>query len=157
MNKLEAVAALPARVPLRDRIAAKLVLGQLAQWSSGALTVSLPDATVLERGDPTSVHRVRVTVRDWRFFWRALTAGDIGVGESYMAGEWECDDLVALCRLFVRDQSMLEYRSTWTLPARLRHALLRVVRAWEIHDDPDALRDPCANLGDRHGRRLRRC
>jgi cyclopropane-fatty-acyl-phospholipid synthase len=129
MNKVEAVTSLSARVPLRDRMAAKLVLGQLARWKGGALTVSLPDGALLELGDPASAHRASVTVRDWKFFWRALTGGDIGVGESYMAGEWECDDLVHLCRMFVRDQSMLDYRSVWTLLARLRHFLLRVARA----------------------------
>lgn len=129
MNKAEAVVASSPRVRLRDRVAAKLVLGQLARWKGGALTVSLPDGASLELGDAASAHRARVTVRDWKFFWRALTAGDIGVGESYMAGEWECDDLVQLCRMFVRDQSMLEYRSAWTLLARVRHALLRVAHA----------------------------
>jgi cyclopropane-fatty-acyl-phospholipid synthase len=129
MNKLEAVAALPARVPLRDRVAAKLVLGQLEQWRAGALTVTLPDGTIVECGDRACVRRVSVTIRDWKLFWRALTGGDIGVGESYMAGEWECSDLVELCRLFLRDQSVVEYHSAWTLAARLRHLLLRVARA----------------------------
>jgi cyclopropane-fatty-acyl-phospholipid synthase len=129
MNKLHALAALPASVSLRDRFAAKLVLGRLAQWKAGALTISLPDGTVLELGDCAGARRISVKIHDWKFFWRALTGGDIGVGESYMAGEWECGDLVELCRLFIRDQSMLEARSTWTLPARMRNALLRVAHA----------------------------
>lgn len=129
MNKLEAATALPARIPLRERLAAKLVLGQLARCTAGALTVTLPDGSVLEYGDRSASHRAGLTVRNWKFFWRALTAGDIGVGESYMAGEWDSDDLVRLCHLFLRDQSVLAARSTWTLPARARNALLRVARA----------------------------
>jgi cyclopropane-fatty-acyl-phospholipid synthase len=128
MNKLETVVALPVRVPVRNRLAAKLVLAHLARWQAGALRVTLPDGTIVQYGDDTAAQPASVTVRDWNFFWRALTAGDIGVGESYMAGEWECSDLVQLCQLFLRDQSMLDQRSAWTLPARLRHALLRVVR-----------------------------
>ena len=115
MNKLEAVAALPSRVPLRERLAAKLVLGHLARWQTDALTLTLPDGRVVECGNRAATHHANLTVRDWKFFWRALTAGDIGVGESYMAGEWDCDDLVQLCRLFLRDQSVLEARSPWTL------------------------------------------
>jgi cyclopropane-fatty-acyl-phospholipid synthase len=91
--------------------------------------VALPDGAILELGDRTSAQRARVTVRDWNFFWRALTGGDIGVGESYVAGEWECSDLVQLCQLFLRDQAVLDDRSVWTLPARLRHKLLRLARA----------------------------
>jgi len=129
MNKLDAVAVLPSRVPLRERLATKLVLAQLARWEAGALTLTLPDGRVVQCGARGATHHANLTVHDWKFFWRALTAGDIGVGESYMAGEWDCDDLVQLCRLFLRDQSLLEARSVWTLPARVRHALLRVVRA----------------------------
>ena len=129
MNDLETVAAVASGVPLRYRLAAKLVLAPLLRWTGGAVTLSLPDGTVREVGDRTAAPPVTVAVRDWKFFWRVLTAGDIGVGESYMAGEWQCSDLVELCRCFVRDQSMLRYRSPWTLPARWWHALLRRTRA----------------------------
>lgn len=128
MHDVDVVTVVPRSVPLRYRLAAKLVLGTLSRWRTGALTLALPDRTVLQCGDLTAAQRVRMTIKDWKFFWRALTAGDIGVGESYMEGEWECSDLVALCRLFIRDQSMLDDRSAWTLPARLRHALIRMAR-----------------------------
>ena len=84
------------------------MLRGFTQWRAGALTIRLPDGSVREYGDRSVAAPVTVTVKDWKFFWRALTAGDIGVGESYMAGEWECSDLVELCRCFLRDQSMLE-------------------------------------------------
>jgi len=129
MNHVEALRARPRGVPVRCRLAAKLVLAQLSQWHAGVLSVALPDGTVLTFGDHDAAPAVTLTVKDWRFFWRVLTAGDIGVGESYMAGEWECNDLVELCRLFLRDQSMLACRSPWTLTARLRHWLLRLARA----------------------------
>jgi len=129
MNDLEALAAFPAQVPLAYRVAARAVLGHLSRWKAGALALSLPNGTVCTLGDPSASRRIDVVVRDWRFFWRALTAGDIGVGEAYMAGEWTCDDLVGLCRMFLRDQAMLKHRSAWTVPARLGHAALRRLRA----------------------------
>ena len=129
MNEVVTATALKARVPLRYRAAAQVVLGGLTQWRGGALTMRLPDGSVRELGDRSAAPAVTVTVKDWTFFWRALTAGDIGVGESYMAGEWECSDLVEVCRCFLRDQSLLDYRSAWTLPARLWHAWLRLRHA----------------------------
>jgi len=128
MNEVVTATAFKAHVPLRYRTAARLVHGTLAGWRGGALSMALPDGSVREYGECGSTPAVRVTVKDWKFFWRALTAGDIGVGESYMAGEWECSDLVDVCRCFLRDQSMLDSRSTWTLPARLWHAWLRLRR-----------------------------
>ncbi len=125
MNPARTLAALPMNMPFRYRLAAKLVLQPLARWRGGALMLSLPDGTMLSLGDPSSPMQIAVRVRDWRFFWRLLTAGDIGAGEAYMDGDWDCDDLVTLCRLFVRDLSPLDHRSLWTLPARLAHAVLR--------------------------------
>ena len=129
MNDAETVAALTSGVPVRYRLAGKLVLAPLLRWTAGALTLSLPDGTVREFGDPSLAARVTVAVKDWKFFWRVLVAADIGIGESYMEGEWQCSDLVELCRCFVRDQSMLECRSLWTQPTRWWHALLRRARA----------------------------
>ena len=129
MNNAETLAAVASAAPLRYRLAAKLVLAPLWRWKAGAVTLVLPDGTVRELGDRTAAPPVTVAVKDWKFFWRVLIAGDIGVGESYMAGEWECSDMVELCRCFVRDQSMLRYRSAWTVPARGWHAFLRRTRA----------------------------
>src|SRR5262245_8294278 len=102
MNRVEAVVAVPASVPWRYRTAVKLVLAPLLRWKGGALTLALPDGTVMQLGDHTLPRHVSLAVKDWRFFWRTLTAGDIGMGESYMAGEWQCSDLVELCRFFLR-------------------------------------------------------
>jgi len=126
MNQAATATAPPAHAPLRYRIAAQLVLGGFARWRGGALSVTLPDGTMREYGDRMVAAPVAVTVKDWRFFWRSLTGGDIGVGESYMAGEWDCSDLVEVCCGFLRDQSLLDHRSAWTLPARLWHAWLRL-------------------------------
>ena len=117
--------ALPSELSWRDRIAVRLVLAQLRNWSAGHLVLDLPDGRVLHFGDTSAAGRVRVRVRRWRFFWRVLTAGDIGNAESYMDGDWEVSDLVELCRLYLLDQSMLDTRSAWTVLARARHTLIR--------------------------------
>jgi cyclopropane-fatty-acyl-phospholipid synthase len=124
-----AVRPRPARAPLTGRLAARLVLGQLKRWHASELSIELPDGRLVSCGPPRAARRVDVRVKDWRFFRRALTAGDMGVGESYMAGEWECSDLVELCRLFLADQAVLTDRSPWTVVTRLAHALHRRARA----------------------------
>ncbi len=49
---------------------------------------------------------VRVVNAD---FYRAVAArGSIGAGEAYMAGDWQCDDLVALVRILVRNRALLD-------------------------------------------------
>jgi cyclopropane-fatty-acyl-phospholipid synthase len=42
-------------------------------------------------------------------FWRALaTHGSVGAAEAYMDGHWQCDDLVGLVRLLVRNRARLD-------------------------------------------------
>jgi cyclopropane-fatty-acyl-phospholipid synthase len=57
-------------------------------------------------GSPSDL-AASVVVRDERFFRRALTGADIGIGESYMDGDWTTPDLVSLGRLMLRNRHVL--------------------------------------------------
>jgi len=59
-------------------------------------------------GDPAADLDATLVVADDRFFRRALAYGDIGIGESYMDGDWTSPDLVALIRLMLRNLSHVE-------------------------------------------------
>ena len=52
-----------------------------------------------------------LTVHDERFFLRALTGSDIGLGESFMDGDWTTPDLVPLVRLMLRNRRVFEGQS----------------------------------------------
>jgi len=61
-------------------------------------------------------------------FYRALAArGSVGAGESFIDGEWDCDDLVGLVRLLVRNRELLD--GVETGPARLGGLAMRVLHA----------------------------
>ena len=62
---------------------------------------------VLGNLDRSETLRARVTVRSSRAFSRIALGGSVGVGESYVDGDWDCTDLVALTRLFVRNRDVL--------------------------------------------------
>src|SRR5688500_16923112 len=51
--------------------------------------------------------RARITVRSPRF-WRSLLGGSRPLADSYAAGEWDCDDLVALARIGAREVPRLD-------------------------------------------------
>jgi cyclopropane-fatty-acyl-phospholipid synthase len=126
VSSVQNVAFVPAHLPLRQRVAAKVILSGLSRWRGGALKLALPDGTIRAFGNDAGPSVV-VTVKDWKFFWRVLTAADIGAGEAYMEGEFSTSDLAELCRLFLHDHSMNQ-RSVWALPTRLRHALRRLTQ-----------------------------
>jgi cyclopropane-fatty-acyl-phospholipid synthase len=74
--------------------------------------------------------RAEITVYDGAFYTRAATGGSVGAAESYMDGQWTCDDLAALFRVLSRNEAAvlgIESKTSWvTRPLRaLLHALHR--------------------------------
>ena len=80
--------------------------------TGGTLTVACPDRTY-RFGEPGELDAV-LWVRDERFFLRALMGDDIGLGESFMDGDWTTPDLVPLARLMLRNRRVLEGQSRFT-------------------------------------------
>lgn len=113
---------------LHERIATRLVTEHLGRWRSADLRLTLPDGTIRRLGNPRAGRKLELEVFEWSFFWRALTAADTGVGESYMDGDWRVNDLVGLCAAFLPDQSALPGRTRWSWGERLQQAWLRFSR-----------------------------
>ena len=88
-------------------IAKKLFLKTLSGLRVGYLEVACPEHTYCF-GQPQDPQHALIAVHDERFFLRALLAGDVGIGESYMEGEWSTPDLVAVVRLAVRNLDQLD-------------------------------------------------
>lgn len=122
-----APATLPAAIPAQARI----VLKMLRRLEHGALRVSCPDGSTLSFGSGTAP--VSIRLKNWKPCIAALRSGDIGFAESYIAGDWQTDDLAALLQLFIRNRDRLEsaiYGSWWGgLLYRLRHLFNRNSKA----------------------------
>jgi cyclopropane-fatty-acyl-phospholipid synthase len=63
-------------------------------------------------------HAARIS--SWTFFRRIATRGQIGLGESYVAGEWETDDLCGLFELLVRNADSASRRKPFSTLVRAR-------------------------------------
>ena len=87
-------------------------LSGLGGVTGGTLTVECPDRTY-RYGEPGELDAT-LTVHDERFFLRALTGSDIGLGESFMDGDWTTPDLVPLVRLMLRNRRVLDGQSRLT-------------------------------------------
>ena len=81
--------------------ARRLLTAQLSTLRRGEIL--LQDAWGSTRLGETADLRATVSVRDPRFFREAVAGGTLGVAESYLAGDWDCDDLASLFRIFVRN------------------------------------------------------
>lgn len=81
------------------------VLRQLRSLKSGELTLVCGEQTH-RFGDSSSDLQATLHIRDDRFFRRIAFGGGLGAAESLMDGEWTCDDLAAMVRIFIRNSSI---------------------------------------------------
>jgi cyclopropane-fatty-acyl-phospholipid synthase len=73
----------------------------------------LQDGRRFAFGPPEASLRAQVTVHD-PGVWRGLLRGSTGMAETYMAGDWDADDLLALIRIGARNMRGLDRaRQRW--------------------------------------------
>jgi len=90
----------PRPAPVRATVA-RALLGRVARHAG--LTVTLPDGSRLgPAGGPVLAVR-----RPREFFARLGRHGNIGFGESFMAGDWDAPDLVAVLEPIARNVATL--------------------------------------------------
>lgn len=121
MNEMTPSAAMP-RAGVLDAYLRQRLLSQLAPLREGQLRVrdAIGEALL---GDAAGELHVTVTIDDPAFYRKVAAQGSVGAGESYIHGDWQCDDLVALVRLLVRNRDLLDGMERG--PARIGGWLLR--------------------------------
>lgn len=100
----------PAPTPSRraDRWLRRAVFQRLQKLMHGCVTIADADGNhAFGQVSAACPLRATVTIHDPNAYQRLALRGSIGVGEGYMAGEWSCDDLPALVRIFVLNQDAL--------------------------------------------------
>ena len=86
---------------LRDRIARRAGLAFLGRIGDERLEL-IEDGTARAFGPAGSSLQARAQIHDPRV-WARLWAGSNGLGESYVNGEWDSDDPVAIIRVAARN------------------------------------------------------
>src|SRR5580704_16424558 len=105
--------------------ARKIFFESLRDLRDGYLEIVCPEKT-FAFGRANADLRAMAVIHDERFFVRALTGADIGMGESYMDGDWTTPDLVALVRVAVRNLRLLDaehqfFSGLRAMASRLQH------------------------------------
>ncbi|MBU1057823.1 MAG: cyclopropane-fatty-acyl-phospholipid synthase family protein [Proteobacteria bacterium] len=73
----------------------------------GVIEIHDGDNTYLLGKNKKNVLRAVITVNDPFFYTSVVLAGSIGAGESYMRGEWTCDNLTDLVRIIIHNRDAL--------------------------------------------------
>src|SRR5437016_6093810 len=107
---------------MTSALAQKLFLKGLESFSGGGLEIVCGGQT-WEFGDRSAPLQATIAIHNDRFFPRAVFGGEIGIGESWMDGDWSSPNLVAVVQLAVRNLAPLEKQN------RLLRALSRAFDA----------------------------
>ena len=89
-------------IPLK----AKLALRAATQLPHGSLTIQLPDKRIIKVGGNNPGPEAELILHNWNLPVRAITELTIGVGESFMDGDWESPDVTAFLQLFVANETL---------------------------------------------------
>ena len=99
--------SLPSPDKWLDRMCRDALLQRLAEIQDAHLTV-LEGQQIHRLGDPDACLAATVTIHDPEA-WRSIALnGSVGSGESYMTGDWDCDDLPTLIRILARNKDVLD-------------------------------------------------
>jgi cyclopropane-fatty-acyl-phospholipid synthase len=93
-----------------DRVLRSRLLERLGGIQGRILVEDAFGLAELGRADTTGLHpiEVHVTVHHRDFYRQVALNGSVGAGESFMDGDWDCDDLVGLVQLLVRNRELLD-------------------------------------------------
>jgi cyclopropane-fatty-acyl-phospholipid synthase len=106
----------------KPRLAERLVRRQLTALEHGLLAV---DGETYGRRTARCDLAATVSVHDASFWADVAYGGSVGAGESYMAGHWSADDLVAALRILAANRDVMDGmdKGLAALSAPLRKAL----------------------------------
>ncbi|MEO6801375.1 MAG: cyclopropane-fatty-acyl-phospholipid synthase family protein [Rhodanobacter sp.] len=118
-----------------DRFLRQQLLGQMGGLRHGRLLLEDACGTVA-LGLPATAHtdlHIHLQIFDPGFYRAVARNGSVGAGESYMEGQWRCDNLVGLIQLLVRNRDLLDgMENGWArlggMALRGWHALRRNTR-----------------------------
>ena len=121
---------------------ASLILGFLKQLKVGHLWLVLPPSEVQAQplcfgeslGDSDTKHPVAtLKLHNWKLFEATLKSGDVGFAQTWIAGDWETDNLIDLLDLVVANREVIEQAvyGHWLgrLVFRIKHLLNRNTRS----------------------------
>ncbi len=91
----------PSSIGFVNGLSRRALTNQLKGLRGGQLTLS--DASGETKLGEHADLQATLTIRAASFFRHAVLGGSLSVAESYLRGDWDCDDLTALFRIFLRN------------------------------------------------------
>jgi cyclopropane-fatty-acyl-phospholipid synthase len=85
----------------------QIVFTYAARIRRGTLDVTLPDGRQVRFGGAEAGPAAIMTINSYDFAWRLMKAGDIGIAEAYLRGEWDTPDLTQFLYIFCINHDLI--------------------------------------------------
>lgn len=85
-----------------------LFLAMLSKIEYGSISVETPEGDYLNFNGKQDGEYVSLKIFDWKFCEELFLKGDIGLGESYIAGHWKADNINKLIKFGIDNKVQLE-------------------------------------------------
>lgn len=111
-----------------EKVGIRVFNGLLANVQVGRIAVTTPDGITRHYGPGENGPDAALRITDYTFYRRILFDGDIGLGEAYMYGQWETNDLTGVISFLIANRDAFENgqfatsRLNWMIN-RLMHVL----------------------------------
>ncbi len=99
-----------ARPTLRENLSCAVIFHFLKKIKKGKLVIENPDGQTVVFGGELQGPEEKIKVQDWRFYWRLVKDSGIGLGEGFMAGDWDSPDVTGVLRLMIQNKEFVEKR-----------------------------------------------
>ena len=129
---------MPRQTPnILESISKRLLFSVLKKMDTGSLEWQLPTKETMTIGRADPVKNGIIHIKDFSFFPRIVFDGEIGLGEAYMAGEWDSPDLVgALIRLIENRDRFADGNLVLSILTRIQEKLAHDQRKNTIENTP---------------------
>lgn len=101
----------------------QLAFNYVARLRRGTLDVTLPGGQVVRFGGMEPGPSACMIVNDYRFAWRLMQGGDVGIAEAYLRGEWDTPDLTQFLYIFCVNQDLVSPMFAQTNLTRILQSL----------------------------------
>lgn len=89
--------------PFTIRFMKDVLLKKIKKLDYGFLSIT-DGAENFSFGDSASKIKSKITINSSKFYSKVFSRGSMGATESYIDGDWFCDDLVSLCQILIKNK-----------------------------------------------------
>lgn len=132
------------KASLLERFSRTAIERYLSRLTKGRLEVTWPEGGTTVFGEKEGPVTAALRIRQNRFFWRLVKDSGVGLGEGYVAKDWETDDLTAVLRLFVDNKPAVSVKPSFF------QGFADVFNRWRHLERKNTLEGSRKNIGDHY-------